>query len=56
MLCSDRLQKESAVSKVTQQLVSLWCQKTDKEDNKDIALATSKLNYIDPRITVAWYV
>jgi len=26
----------------------------DKDENKQIALSTSKLNYIDPRITVAW--
>ena len=25
-----------------------------QEENKDIALGTSKLNYLDPRITVAW--
>ncbi len=29
-------------------------QVTDKEENKDIALGTSKLNYLDPRISVAW--
>ena len=28
--------------------------KTDKEENKTIALSTSKLNYLDPRISVAW--
>jgi len=25
-----------------------------KEDNKQVALGTSKINYMDPRITVAW--
>lgn len=25
-----------------------------KDDNKEVALGTSKLNYMDPRITVAW--
>ena len=25
-----------------------------KEENKEIALGTSKINYNDPRITVAW--
>ncbi|TQD84576.1 hypothetical protein C1H46_029866 [Malus baccata] len=25
-----------------------------KEDLKTVALGTSKLNYLDPRITVAW--
>ena len=26
----------------------------EKEDNKNIALGTSKINYMDPRITVSW--
>ena len=30
------------------------CQAVDKEENKTIALGTSKLNYLDPRISVAW--
>ena len=30
-------------------------QATDREENKQIALGTSKLNYLDPRISVAWY-
>ena len=25
-----------------------------QDENKDIALGTSKLNYLDPRISVAW--
>jgi DNA topoisomerase-1 len=28
--------------------------KVDKEEGKSIALSTSKLNYLDPRISVAW--
>ena len=28
--------------------------KVDKVENKTIALGTSKLNYLDPRISVAW--
>ena len=28
--------------------------RTTKEENKTIALGTSKLNYLDPRISVAW--
>jgi DNA topoisomerase-1 len=26
----------------------------DKEDNAEVALGTSKINYNDPRITAAW--
>ena len=36
----------------TQPTVNL--QAVDKEENKTIALGTSKLNYLDPRISVAW--
>merc|ERR1712113_773514 len=25
-----------------------------KDDNKEVSLGTSKINYMDPRITVAW--
>jgi len=28
--------------------------KVDKEENKTIALSTSKLNYLDPRISAQW--
>ena len=31
-------------------------QATDKEEGKQVALGTSKLNYLDPRISVAWCV
>lgn len=36
------------------QLHKLDIQRADKSENKTIALGTSKLNYLDPRITVAW--
>uniref|UniRef100_A0A1I8GFG3 DNA topoisomerase 1 n=1 Tax=Macrostomum lignano TaxID=282301 RepID=A0A1I8GFG3_9PLAT len=36
------------------QLLKLRVQRTDKDENKEIALGTSKLNYLDPRISVAW--
>jgi DNA topoisomerase-1 len=28
--------------------------KQDKDENKEVALGTSKINYIDPRIVIAW--
>ncbi|CAL1262202.1 unnamed protein product [Larinioides sclopetarius] len=37
-----------------EQLKKLNLQVTEKEENKTIALGTSKLNYLDPRISVAW--
>ncbi|XP_050954393.1 DNA topoisomerase I, mitochondrial isoform X3 [Labeo rohita] len=46
--------KEKAVQRLCEQLKKLQLQETDREENKVIALGTSKLNYLDPRITVAW--
>ncbi|XP_061532325.1 DNA topoisomerase I, mitochondrial [Phycodurus eques] len=46
--------KEAAVKRCEESLLKLEVQATDREENKQIALGTSKLNYLDPRITVAW--
>ncbi|XP_056306884.1 DNA topoisomerase I, mitochondrial isoform X1 [Danio aesculapii] len=46
--------KQKAVQRLCDQLKKLQLQETDREENKVIALGTSKLNYLDPRITVAW--
>ena len=46
--------KKKAVDRLKEQLEKLELSATDKEENKTIALGTSKLNYLDPRITVAW--
>jgi DNA topoisomerase-1 len=43
------------LERLKEQLTKLEVQETDREENKTIALGTSKLNYLDPRITVAWY-
>uniref|UniRef100_A0A0N4ZEW6 DNA topoisomerase I n=1 Tax=Parastrongyloides trichosuri TaxID=131310 RepID=A0A0N4ZEW6_PARTI len=45
---------EKKVERVKEQLRKLKIQRTDRDENKQIALSTSKLNYLDPRITVAW--
>ncbi|VDK79665.1 unnamed protein product [Gongylonema pulchrum] len=42
------------VERLKAQLKKLQIQRTDKDENKQIALGTSKLNYLDPRISVAW--
>lgn len=46
--------KKKAVERLEEQLTKLEVQATDKDENKEIALGTSKLNYLDPRISVAW--
>lgn len=44
----------ASIEKVDARIYATKNQATDKEENKEVALGTSKLNYIDPRITVAW--
>ncbi|XP_075245175.1 DNA topoisomerase I, mitochondrial-like isoform X2 [Convolutriloba macropyga] len=46
--------KKIALTRIEEQISKLQIQMTDKDENKEIALGTSKLNYLDPRITVAW--
>lgn len=48
----DALQKKWAA--VNDRIAALRVQMTDRDENKTTALGTSKTNYIDPRITVAW--
>eukprot|EP01084_Bolivina_argentea_P039308 72640_1 len=42
------------LQKKNQQLKKKVLAKAMKQDNKEVALGTSKINYMDPRITVAW--
>lgn len=46
--------RKKAIERIEEQLMKLEVQATDREENKQIALGTSKLNYLDPRISVAW--
>ncbi|XP_070967222.1 DNA topoisomerase I, mitochondrial [Oncorhynchus clarkii lewisi] len=46
--------KKKAVQRCEEQLMKMEVQATNREENKQIALGTSKLNYLDPRISVAW--
>lgn len=46
--------KKKALERLREQLKKLEVQETDRDENKSIALGTSKLNYLDPRISVAW--
>ncbi|RKP33508.1 hypothetical protein BJ085DRAFT_43334 [Dimargaris cristalligena] len=44
----------SGIDKITDRIKNTLLQIEDKDENKTIALGTSKLNYNDPRITIAW--
>ncbi|XP_058811780.1 DNA topoisomerase 1 isoform X2 [Topomyia yanbarensis] len=46
--------KQKLLERLRDQLKKLELQETDKDENKTIALGTSKLNYLDPRISIAW--
>ncbi|ODM95055.1 DNA topoisomerase 1 [Orchesella cincta] len=46
--------KTAQMKRLKEQLQKLELNKADKEEGKEIALGTSKLNYLDPRISVAW--
>ncbi|KAG5877637.1 DNA topoisomerase 1, partial [Gonioctena quinquepunctata] len=46
--------KKKLLERLKEQLFKLEIQETDRDENKTIALGTSKLNYLDPRISVAW--
>jgi len=46
--------KKKTLQRLLEQLEKLEIQQTDRDENKTIALGTSKLNYLDPRISVAW--
>ncbi|CAG5135291.1 unnamed protein product, partial [Candidula unifasciata] len=46
--------KKKHLARLEEGLTRMEVQATDKDENKEIALGTSKLNYLDPRISVAW--
>mmetsp|Transcript_2140 Transcript_2140/g.3225 ORF Transcript_2140/g.3225 Transcript_2140/m.3225 type:complete len:630 (-) Transcript_2140:370-2259(-) len=45
---------ESKIAKKLQQISKTELQMRNKEELKTVALGTSKINYMDPRITIAW--
>jgi len=51
---SDIEKKKIQLARLEEQYTKLEMTMTDKEENKEIALGTSKLNYLDPRISIAW--
>ncbi|RLO00764.1 hypothetical protein DYB28_002794, partial [Aphanomyces astaci] len=47
-------QVDKKIDSWTKKVKALDLRLKDKNDNKEVALGTSKINYMDPRITVAW--
>ncbi|BEI81445.1 hypothetical protein CcaverHIS002_0206050 [Cutaneotrichosporon cavernicola] len=48
----EKLQEQ--IKKLDDRIATLKVQLQDRDNLKDVALSTSKINYIDPRISVAW--
>uniref|UniRef100_A0A8C4S3Z3 DNA topoisomerase n=1 Tax=Erpetoichthys calabaricus TaxID=27687 RepID=A0A8C4S3Z3_ERPCA len=46
--------KDQKLQMCKEGVMKLMLQATDRQENKQVALGTSKLNYLDPRISVAW--
>ncbi|KAL9106432.1 MAG: hypothetical protein Q9227_008520 [Pyrenula ochraceoflavens] len=45
---------EANLDKLDQRIKTMSVQAADKENNKEVSLGTSKINYIDPRLTVVF--
>ena len=52
MLAVDKSKK--VLERSLEQLENMEIQRTVMDENKNISLGTSKLNYLDPRISVQW--
>jgi len=53
-LPTDPEKIKATIKKLDESLDAWKIKKTEKDELKTVALGTSKINYIDPRITVAW--
>eukprot|EP01101_Sappina_pedata_P008097 TRINITY_DN4424_c0_g1_i1.p1 TRINITY_DN4424_c0_g1~~TRINITY_DN4424_c0_g1_i1.p1 ORF type:complete len:811 (-),score=412.86 TRINITY_DN4424_c0_g1_i1:78-2510(-) len=53
-LPSDVEKTKSQITKLNERIRKHEIKKTEKDDLKTVALGTSKINYLDPRITAAW--
>ncbi len=45
---------ENKIEKWTEEIRKLEVDIRNRDENKEVALGTSKINYMDPRISVAW--
>jgi len=52
--CKSIEKAKDKIRKELEKMEKLELARTDKSENKTIALGTSKLNYLDPRISVQW--
>ena len=50
----DLTQINAQIEKASKTIVAEEYKLKNKDDNKNVALGTSKINYMDPRITISW--
>ncbi|THU95636.1 hypothetical protein K435DRAFT_666037 [Dendrothele bispora CBS 962.96] len=43
-----------SIEKLTEKIKTFKLQMVDRDEGKEVALGTSKINYLDPRITASW--
>ncbi len=53
-LPTDKQKRADAAAKLETRIKNHEAKMAMKDDNKTVALGTSKINYMDPRITVSW--
>ena len=51
---SNKEKAENTLKSLEEKVKKMSMKLKEREDNKQVALGTSKLNYMDPRITVSW--
>jgi DNA topoisomerase-1 len=51
---ANKEKAEAALKKLEEKVENMSSKLKERENNKTVALGTSKLNYMDPRITVSW--
>lgn len=54
LITTKNCRLEKKIAQTTAKIEKMERDKEIKEDLKTVALGTSKINYLDPRITVAW--
>lgn len=45
---------EARIKKLKEQITAKEYERKNKKENSEVALGTSKINYMDPRITISW--
>lgn len=54
VLHTELAKAEAAKQRLDERIVNYEAKIALRDENKEVALGTSKINYMDPRITVAW--